>query len=133
MHAGAIFKQLKVRLIIVCLRNHARTHAAVFNHKRAVTFARVKFPARNFLWCRHFENISLLVFRRLLLAAFRICNFLLSHRLQFFDPGEYAFVCFTMDHLIWNAQLRCFSAQSYFDSSVPFWYTSLRMDFWWFL
>ena len=119
-HAVAIFKQLKVPLIIVCLRNYAGTHAVVFNHKRAVTLTRVKSPARNFLSCWHFGNTSLLLFRRLFLTGFRICSFLLSRRLQFFDPVEYAFVCFTMDHLIWNAQLRCLSAQTYFHSSVSF-------------
>ena len=50
-----------------------------------------------------------------------------------FCAGEVFRHCFTMHHLIWNAQLRCLSAQTYIHSSVSFRYASLRMDFWWFL
>ena len=103
------------------------------DHRRALVLARLQFPARNFLWCVHFENISLLLFSISFLVAFKIHSFSLSHRLQLLDHAEYAVVRFRMDQLIRNGQLRSLNSHTYFDNSDPLRYLSFHIDFTWFL
>ena len=78
--------------------------------------------------CRHFENNSDRLFKKVFFIAFINKSFSSWHKLHRFDPALYAATCFIIDHLMWWSRFPIFILQMCFDNSVSLAYFSYRNE-----